>query len=166
VAQIGLIIRSPDGTALDPNTSINNYTLTYATNSAPLAALLRSAGVPAELDVGLAIESTAAGSGQEFYAAVSPEVNGTPDWFLHGSVKTPGFNTSFLANWWRLNGQRETKMATTIDHIAFDFSSAVSFTTARSSVVGGLIGGNRIGMFPVSFRGAFPNATMVTTVSP
>ena len=166
VAQIGLIIQSPDGTATDPNTSINNYTLSYATNSVPLAAQLRAAGVPAELDLDLLIEATPAGSGQAFYAAVSPELAGTPDWFLHGSVKEPGFNTSFLANWWRLNGTRQTRMATTINNIAFDFGSVVSFTTARNSVVGGLVGGNHIAVFPVSFRGAFPAGTLRTTVTP
>ncbi len=166
VAQIGLIILSPDGTATDPATSINNYTLSYASNSALLVAALRAGGVPAELDLGLNIEANPMGTGQAFYAAISPEGTGTPDWFLQGSVQTPTVNTSFLANWWRLNGRRQTKMATTINNIAFDFGSAVSFTTARGSTVGALIGGNHIATIPLSFRGAFPLGTMVTTVGP
>ena len=36
VAHIGIMLYSPDGTATDPNTSINNYTLFYTSNLADL----------------------------------------------------------------------------------------------------------------------------------
>ncbi|MBL8302185.1 MAG: hypothetical protein JNM26_05370 [Ideonella sp.] len=165
VAQVGLIIVSPDGTATDPNTSINNYTLSYASNSPALVAALRAAGVPAALDLGLAYEvNPATGNGSEFYAAVSPEFDASPTWFLHGSVNTPTFATSFLANWWRADGARETKMATDIPAIGFDFASQVNFTTSRLNTLGKLIGSNRAPPFVLSFRGAFAAGTMVVTV--
>lgn len=168
VAQIGIIIFSPDGTATDPNTSINNYTLTYASNAPALVSLLRAAGVPAALDIGLAYEiNPPAGPGSEFYVAVSPELDpgaGTrATWFLQGSVNTPGFNTTFLANWWRLDGGRETKMATDVPVISFDFASQVRFATSRLNPVGALLGANALAGFALSFRGAFDAATMTVT---
>lgn len=165
VAQVGLIIMSPDGTATDPNTSINNYTLTYASNSLPLVLALRAAGVPAALDAGLAYEVTPPTSaGSQFYAAVSPELDASATWFLLGSVNTPTVATPFLANWWRLNGARETKMATTIGVIRFDFASQMRFATSRNNLLGRLLQRNDIDGFPLSFRGAFDAGTMVTTV--
>jgi hypothetical protein len=162
VAQIGVMIVSPDGTGTDPNTAINNYTLSYTTNSAALVLALRASGVPATLDAGLAIEAGASG---EFYAAVSPELDtDAPTWFLHGRVNTPSFGTSFLANWWRSNGGRETKMATDIPSISFDFGSDVDFTTARRNLVGALLPGNQVRHFPLSFRGAFATGTMLVSV--
>lgn len=165
VAQIGLMIVSPDGTGTDPNTSINNYTLSYASNSQALVAALRAAGVPAALDTGLAYEvSPTSGVGSEFYAAVSPGAEASPTWFLHGSVNTPGFGTSFLANWWRADGRRETKMATDIPAISFDFASQVGFTTSRLNLVGELLGRNRAPGFLLSFRGAFEAGQMLVSV--
>jgi hypothetical protein len=165
VAQVGLIIVSPDGTGTDPNTSINNYTLSYASNSPALVAALRAAGVPAALDTGLAYEvSPPSGPGSEFYVAVSPEFDASPTWFLHGSVNTPTFATSFLANWWRADGSRETKMATDIASISFDFASQVNFSTSRLNTLGRLVGSNRAPAFVQSFRGAFAAGTMVVTV--
>jgi hypothetical protein len=166
VAQIGLLIASPDGTATDPNTSINNYTLTYASDSPALVQALREAGVPAALDETLAIEvNPPQGTGSEYYAAVSAGAGGGRAWFLHGTVNTPGFATTFLANWWRLDGGREIKMATDIPAISFDFASQMSFTTSRLNGVGQLLAGNQVAGFPLSFRGAFAAGTMVTTVS-
>lgn len=165
VAQIGLIIVSPDGTAVDPNTAINNYTLTYASNSPALVLALRAAGVPAALDTGLAFEVSATPSGgSEFYASASPELDASATWHLHGSVNPPVVPTSFLANWWRLSGTRETKMATDIAAISFDFSSPVAFATSRSNVVGQLLGRNGIASFPVSFHGSFAAGTMTVSV--
>lgn len=167
VAQVGLIIVSPDGTATDPSTSINNYTLTYASNSLPLVMALRAAGVPAALDAGLAYEVTPpTGPGSQFYAAVSPELDASANWFLLGSVNTPTVATPFLANWWRLNGARETKMATTIGVIRFDFASQMRFGTSRHNLLGRLLQRNDIDGFPLSFRGAFDSGSMVTTVRP
>lgn len=166
VAQIGAIIFSPDGTATDPNTSINNYTFSYATNSPALALALRATGVPAALDLGLPIESTPAGASNEFYAAVSPDLDsGSPTWFLHGNVVTPTVTIPFLANWWRFGGGRETKMATDIPAIAFDFGSTMAFTTARASLVGALLKGNEVRDWQITFRGAFDAGTMTVTVA-
>lgn len=165
VAQIGLLIASPDGTATDPATSINNYTLSYASNSAPLVLALRAAGVPAALDTGLAYEiNPPSGPGSEFYAAVSPELDASPTWFLRGRVNTPTVATTFLANWWRADGTRDTKMATTVPTISFDFASQVSFSTSRLNTIGQLTGVNEVPGFALSFRGAFEAATMVVTV--
>lgn len=171
VAQIGIIIFSPDGTAADPNTGINNYTLTYASNAPALVAVLRAAGVPVALDLGLAYEiSPPLGAGSEFYVAVSPELDGgagnRATWFLHGSVNTPLVPTTFLANWWRREGAREVKMATDIPAISFDFASQVRFATSRLNTVGGLLGANGLAGFPLSFRGAFAAGTMLVTTQP
>jgi len=171
MAQIGIIILSPDGTATDPNTGINNYTLTYASNAPALVAVLRAAGVPAALDLGLAYEiSPPLGTGSEFYVAVSPELDGgagkRATWFLHGSVNSPQVPSTFLANWWRHEGGREVKMATDIPAISFDFASQVRFATSRLNTVGGLLGANGLSGFPLSFRGAFAAGTMVVTVQP
>jgi hypothetical protein len=166
VAQIGVIIFSPDGTGTDPNTSINNYTLSYATDSAALALLLRAAGVPAALDPGLTIESTPAGAANEFYAAVSPDLDaGSPTWFLHGTVNTPVVGSPFLANWWRYGNGRETKMATDIPFIAFDFGSVMAFTTSRHNLVGRLLPGNQVNNFQITFRGVFAEGRMTVTTA-
>lgn len=166
LAQVGIIIASPDGTATDPNTSINNYTLTYATNMPALAARLQLANVPAVVDTNLAYEFAPVQGPSELYAAVTPEFGVSPTWFLHGSVTHPTFQTTFLANWWFDKGGEQTKMATTIPVIFFDFTSTVSFYTSRHNVIGQLIGGNRIANFPLSFRGKFAAGQMVVTEAP
>jgi hypothetical protein len=166
VAHIGIMIASPDGTGTDPNTSINNYTLTYATNSAALALSLRGAKVPAVLDPDLAYEFAPAQGPSELFAAVTPEFGVSPTWFIHGTVTNPSFPTPFLANWWFEQGAWQTKMATDIPTILFDFSSNVSFYTSRNNVVGRLVGSNKIENFPLSFRGQFAVGTMTISVTP
>ncbi len=133
-----------------------------------LAAALRAAGVPATLDRGLALEvSPPDAPGAEFYAAVTPELDGPATWFLHGRVNPPTVPTSFLANWWRFDGGRETKMATDIPLIRFDFASAMRFATSRGNVIGRLVGANGLDGFPLSFHGQFDAGTMaVTTARP
>jgi hypothetical protein len=99
VAQVGLMIQSPDGTATDPNTSINNDTLSYVSDHPTLVVGLGALGVPAALDTSLTIEATpVAANAQEFYAAVAPVFGTAPTWFLHGTVNTPTVPTPFLAN--------------------------------------------------------------------
>jgi hypothetical protein len=163
VAQIGLMIVSPDGTATDPATAINNYTLSYATNAPALALALRAAGVPAELDPGLAYEVLPQGSGQELYAAVAPAGTG-PRWTLWGSVQTPGWTQPFLANWWVAGPRGVVKMSTDIPQIAFDFSSVVSFYSGRQGALAPLLPSSRVPGFGLSFRGAFPAARMAVTL--
>lgn len=163
VAQVGLLISSPDGTATDPNTSINNYTLTYATNLPALAVALAARGVAATLDTGLAYEFTPATGSSELYAAVSPELDASPTWFLHGTVNAPGIPIPFLANWWQGSGRQAVKMSSTFPDILFDFGASVTLTTSRRNAIGQLLpGGNTTG-FPVSFRGAYTTATMTVT---
>ena len=166
VAQVGLLIASPDGTATDPNTSINNYTLSYASNLPALVLGLRLAGVAAVPDADLAFEVTPPAGSSEFYAAVSPELSSGPTWFLHGTVNTPGFGTTFLANWWSDNGPRRVKMSTDIPAIDFDFASVMTLSTSRQNVIGGLIGANQTARFALTFRGAFANATMTVAPAP
>ncbi len=166
VAHIGIMIVSPDGTATDPNTSINNYTLSYASNLSALVSGLGKWGVPAVFDAGLAYEFAPSQGPAELYAAAAPELGNSPTWFLYGSVTTPTIPSPFLANWWFLSRNWEVKMATTFPTIYFDFTSAVSFYTSRSNVIGQLIGGNVIANFPVSYRGQYPAAQMAVTVLP
>jgi hypothetical protein len=170
VAQVGLLISSPDGTATDPNTSINNYTLSYASNLPGLVLALAARGVPAALDAGLAYEFAPApggGSGSELYAAVTPELDAQPTWFLHGSVNTPTIPIPFLANWWRgagTPGSKAVKMSSTFPDIVFDFGSVVTFTTSRLNTLGKLLPGGNTSGFPVSFRGAYSAASMTVTL--
>jgi hypothetical protein len=163
VAQVGLMIFSPDGTGTDPNTAINNYTLSYASNVPGLVAMLRLANVPAALDARLEYEFTPDSGPAELYAAVSPLLDASPTWFLNGKVNPPTFGTTFLANWWFLSGSHEIKMESVFPAIAFDFASTVSFVTSRHNIIGGLLSSNRIDNFPLSFRGAYDSATMATT---
>ncbi len=165
VAHIGMMIYSPDGTATDPNTSINNYTLSYVSNIAGLVKALSKQGVTAELDTSLAYEVTPLNGLSEFYVSVSPDAAKVPDWSLYGSIKEPQIPSEFLANWWQLSRKGEVKMATTIPLIYFDFSSEVSFFTSRQNPIGALLGSNRIASFPLSFRGQFAAAEMVVSRS-
>ncbi len=166
VAQVGLIIVSPDGTAADPNTGINNYTLAYSTDSPALALALRHAGVPAELDAALAVESLpSTGQASAYFAAVAPQRAEGLRFTLHGTVLPPGFGTRFLANWWLTDGRRETKMATDIPAISFDFGSQMTLVTSRQQVAGQLLGTGVLQGFPLSFHGAFDSGVMAVTVS-
>ena len=54
-------------------------------------------------------------------------------------------------------------MSSTFPDILFDFGSVVSFTTSRLNLLGPLLSGNQIAQFPVTFRGAYVNATMTVT---
>ncbi len=74
--------------------------------------------------------------------------------------------TPLLANWWVLDGSKETKMATTLPLILFDFASEVSFTTSRQNLIGRLLQANQIARFPLSFRGAFAAGTMQVKRAP
>ncbi len=165
VAQIGLMVVSPDGTGTDPNTAINNYTLTYASNSPALVNGLRRYGVPASLDTRLAYDAAPAAGPGELYAAIAPSTPGAVTWFLHGTVNTPQVPTKFLANWWYQSDARgEAKMATDIQAIAFDFTSQVSFYTSRQNPIGALIGASQIASFPLSFRGQFAEGVMTVSL--
>jgi hypothetical protein len=166
IAQTGIVIVSPDGTATDPNTAINNYMLSYATNLPALVERLRRADVPAVLDLNLAYEFAPPQGPSELYAATTPAFGSAPTWFIHGTVTQPGIQTTFLANWWFAQGNSETKMATTFPVIFFDFTSAVALYTSRNNRLGQLIGGNQIERFPLSFRGAYGNARMAITETP
>ncbi|WP_020485402.1 hypothetical protein [Methylomonas sp. MK1] len=163
VAHLGIMLYSPDGTGTDPNTAINNYTLTYASNVPALVNGLRKQGVPAQWDGNLTYEVTPTSATNEFYAAVSPDTPDAVTWFLHGNVAEPQIASPFLANWWSYSKKGEVKMATNIEQIYFDFSSTVSFFTARASIIGDLLGGNSIANFPLSFRGKFASAQMTVT---
>jgi hypothetical protein len=171
LAQVGLLISSPDGTATNPGNSINNYTLSYASNVPALVLALAARGVPAALDPGLAYEfapTPAGGAGSsELYAAITPALDAQPTWFLHGSVNNPTIPIPFLANWWfgaGTPGSKAVKMSSTFPDIVFDFSSVVTFTTSRLNALGTLLPGGNTSGFPVSFRGAYGTASMTVTL--
>lgn len=164
VAHIGIMIFSPDGTGTDPNTSINNYTLTYASNLPMVVNSLRSLGVPAEVDKGMTYEFSPEVGPSELYTAVSPDAANTVTWFLNGTVTNPEFPSSFLANWWGHSKKGEIKMSTDIPTIYFDFTSDVSFHTSRYNMIGQLLEANTIPSFPLSFRGQFSAAQMDVTL--
>lgn len=163
VAHLGIMLYSPDGTGTDPNTAINNYTLTYASNVPALVNGLRKQGVSAQWDGNLTYEVRPATAPSEFYAAVTPDAPDAVTWFLHGNVAEPVIASPFLANWWSYSNKGEVKMATDIEQIYFDFSSTMSFFTARNSFIGDLLGSNSIANFPLSFRGKFASGQMAVT---
>ena len=167
LAQAGLLIVSPDGTATDPNTGINNYTLTYATNVPALALGLQSQDVPAALDAQMEyVVKPPLGAGSSLYAAVAPELGDSTRFFLDGSVNTPTFATTFLANWWRVDGKRQIRMQSDFPTISFDFASSVAFTTNSDNMLGQLTGTNRVTSFAITYRGVYDTATMVVTSEP
>jgi hypothetical protein len=161
VGQIGVMIVSPDGTGTDPATSINNYTVAYATNAWALAVALRRAGVPASHDPGLAFETQPAGGRAELFASVAGEA---ARWSLIGAVQTPTATQPFLANWWYSGHQGATKISTDIPVIAFDFNSNVRWVGSRAGAIGGLLPRHFLSGFPLSFHGAFASGTMTVTV--
>ena len=171
LAQAGLLIVSPDGSASDPYTGINNYTLTYATNVPALVLGLQGQGVPAALDAAMEYAVTPPlGTGSALYAAVAPELGDPTRFFLDGTVNTPTYASTFLANWWRLgeNGRApvQTRMQTSFPTIAFDFASSVAFTTNPANVLGQLTGTSRVTSFAVTYRGTYDAATMVVRTGP
>ena len=167
LAQAGLLIVSPDGTASDPDTGINNYTLTYASNVPALVLGLQAQRVPAALDAGMeyGVEPPL-GTGSALYAAVAPELGDSTRFFLDGSVNTPTFATTFLANWWRVDGKRQIRMQTDFPTIAFDFASSVAFTTNSANMLGQLTGTSRVTSFAITYRGMYDAATMVVDTGP
>jgi hypothetical protein len=171
LAQAGLLIVSPDGSASDPYTGINNYTLTYATNLPALALGLQAQGVPAALDASMEYAVTPPlGAGSTLYASVAPELGDQTRFFLDGTVNTPTYSSTFLANWWRLGGNArdatQTRMQTSFPTISFDFASSVAFTTNPSNVLGRLTGTSRVTSFAVTYRGTYDAATMVVKTGP
>ncbi len=167
LAQAGLLIVSPDGTASDPNTGINNYTLTYASNVPALVLGLQVQGVPAALDAGMEYDvKPPLGTGSALYAAVAPELGDSTRFFLDGSVNTPTYATTFLANWWRAGGSTQTRMQTDFPTIAFDFASSVAFTTNSANMLGQLTGTSRVTSFAITYRGMYDAATMVVDTAP
>jgi hypothetical protein len=159
VAQAGIAVVPPDGTG-----DINNYTLLYSTNHERLWQALIEAGLPAVFDPALAYEFTPDSSGHgELYAAVSPILQ--PAWFLSGAADPPpAGGAPVVANWW-LNGFRGViKMATSIPSISYG-AAAFSLHTSKSSLLGGLIGGNTDASFVFfNARGAFTAGSLAVTV--
>ena len=164
VAHIGVELISPDGTATDPNTSINNYTLSYASNIPELVEGLNRFALPAVKAPELDYEFAPPNGPSLLYASVAPLDPNSPAWFLYGTVTNPTIPSPFLANWWYLSNSGQVKMATTFPKIYFDFTSTVSFYTSSKNIIGTLIGGNSINNFPVSFRGQYTYAQMIVTL--
>ena len=163
VAHIGIELISPDGTGTDPNTSINNYTLSYASNIAELVEGLNRFALPAVKTSELDYEYAPPIGPSLLYSSVAPLDPKSPTWFLYGTVTNPTIPSPFLANWWYLSDLGQVKMATTFPKIYFDFTSKVSFYTSTKNIIGTLIGGNIISNFPVSFRGQYSYAQMIVT---
>ena len=127
VAHIGIELISPDGTGTNPNTAINNYTLTYASNVNELVEGLNRFGLPAVQTPSLGYEYAPLQGPSTLYASVAPLEPSSPTWFLYGTVTNPSIPSPFLANWWYLSNLGQVKMATTFPLIYFDFTSTVSF---------------------------------------
>ncbi|MDX2150654.1 MAG: hypothetical protein SFV54_07960 [Bryobacteraceae bacterium] len=158
VAHYGINILSPDGTG-----DINNYTLSYATDSEILAGRLRKSGLPAVYNPELTVEDPAVRPGNLYAAIGGP---GLTPYFVTGTVNDPvGSPFPFLANWWYAGKHAALKMATTIPAIAFG-PAALVLNTATASPLGALITGNIYSSFPFyNVRGRFAAATMQITTT-
>jgi len=134
VAHIGIELISPDGTGTNPNTAINNYTLSYASNISELVEDLNRFGLPAVQTPSLDYEYAPLQGPSKLYAAVAPYDPNSPTWFLFGTVANPTIPSPFLGNWWYLSDLGQLKMATTFPLIYFDFTSTVSFYTSAKKL--------------------------------
>lgn len=155
VAQIGVVVIPPDGTG-----DINNYTLTYSTNSLRLALKLELAGVNLTYDNDQIYERL----GADFYSEVSPLVGTVPGWSVQGVVADPPAGTPqfpFVANWWTNVRNGRLKMSTAIPQLSYGDGSVRVFTR-RQSVLGTVLNANSVA-FGTNLRGVF--ASGVLTVS-
>lgn len=155
VAQLGVGIVSPDGTG-----DINNYTAWYYTTSLRLAVRLKALGIPAEWSPRLAYDRVGNTLG------IDVKLPSHPPFHTTSTVVEPGPGAiPFAANWWRLNGQRLTKMSTPIPAIRFG-GAATTLTTPANSALAQLLGSATVSSFPFldSFN-RFPTAPMTVSVA-
>jgi hypothetical protein len=147
VSQIGVVLVPPDGSG-----DINNYTLSYTTNSLRLAVKLELAGLPVTLDPDLVYEITPdpPGAAGELFSEVSPLAS--PSWFLSGVMgdPTPGPTFPFVANWWYKARQGRLKMSSSIPLLNYGLGSVKAHWGNSSS-------------FGTNLRGVFANGTMTVS---
>ncbi len=152
IAQIGVVVVPPDGTG-----DINNYTLTYSTNSVRLALKLELAGMNVSLDQDQIYER----NGVEFYSEISPLIGTVPGWYVQGTVTDPPPGTPqfpFVANWWTNVRNGRVKMSTSIPLLSYG-DGLVRVFTRRQSTLGGLLDANSAS-FGTNLRGVFASATL------
>jgi len=161
ISQIGIEISSPDGTG-----DINNYTLIYVTDNAPLALAFRIAGLPAIFDPTLTYEFTYDSTGKSGELYVEGNGQGLPAYFLTGTETDPsGGGSDFKANWWYQGFAGVIKQASDFPNIAFGPAN-VSLHTSREGVLGKLIGGNTDTDFHfLPVRGVYPAAHIDVTIT-
>jgi hypothetical protein len=165
LSQIGINIVSPDGTG-----TINNYTVVYLSNNFELVRQFDDAGLPAKFDPGLTYEFSApvTGNGNLYVAAGA---YGVADYFIYGPETAPPPNAAevFLANWWYatrgpLGESGIMRQQSLFPAISFG-TSAVTFYTSSTSLLGELVGGNAFSNFSVlALRGVYATAHMDVTV--
>jgi hypothetical protein len=165
LSQIGINIVSPDGTG-----TINNYTLVYLSNNLDLVKHFNEAGLPAKFDPGLTYQFSApvTATGNLYVSAGAFDL---PAYFIYGPETAPPPNTAevFLANWWYAPrgpfGEAEImRQQSLFPAISFG-TSAVTFYTSSTSLLGGLVGGNAFSDFSVlALRGVYATAHMDVTV--
>ena len=165
LSQIGVNIVSPDGTG-----TINNYTVVYLSDNPDLVAHFNLAGFPAQYDPQLKYEftGTPATAGNLYVAAGSPFVS---PYFIYGPETPPALNSAeaFLANWWyapqTIFGRARMRQQTLFPAISFG-TSAVTFYTDSTSLLGKLIGGNTFSAFTtLALRGVASTGHMEVTVT-
>jgi hypothetical protein len=158
VAQVGVNVEAPLGTG-----DINNYTLYFATDSPPLFARLRRAGVDVlsvpGLDYDYSIDSSGT-RGTLFIDVPRPrhamyELSGPVNEPLPGD---PGF--PFVANWWRTARHGDVIMETMIPNIRFGDAIGVVVTTDPGSELESILGRTSASFPILAVRGVFATATM------
>lgn len=156
VTQIGVNIVSPDGTG-----DINNFTVFYLTTSHALAAGLRRAGVPADVDEDLVFRWTSTDA-THAHLVVSNDDDVQPPFVIDSIVGAPGtFPVDFVANWYVAHGKHQEEMHSTYPGILFGGNSpTVTVHTPRHSGLGKMLGSDTGTFTSLSVFNAIPSSHM------
>lgn len=133
-SQIGITLQGPDNTA-----DLNNYTVAYGTNQAPLHARFQAAGLTTDNTDGLTL---ALANGSLLAEATSPP---SSSFQVTGSAAVPpGPPTTFVASWWANGVHGAIRSRTAFPAINFNFGAATTLTTAPGTTLATLIGGTTL----------------------
>ena len=149
VSQIGISVTGQDTTA-----DINNYTLGYVTDQAPLVLRYAAAGVDADLPLALRF-----GLSKGLLDIASLSLH-TPAFQVQGPATPPTASpVPFVASWWADGTRGVIRSRTTFPAIRFG-TSTVTLTTPARSTLGKLIGGTSFTFALLDSYNTFANSHM------
>jgi len=156
ISHIGIGLAGPDTTV-----SLNNYTLWYATNNAPLHAKLTAAGVSADKSNSLDIDLSSGGT-----LTVSSNSPHTPTFQVNGTAVLPTATPiPTSASWWDDGKHGPVRSRTVLPAIQFGTAHTVLSTPANSELAA-LIGAPTITFDILDSYNLFPGGTMEVRSSP